>query len=417
MRDDEGDDRSRRRACAGPAPRRSISPTSPPGSTTDSGKSGSTPWDVAAGSLLIQEAGGLIGDLAGEGDYLHGGQVIAANPKIFAQMVKVLAPFQDVARSRSRQESLRFSSASSPPDPRRAYCCFQAPNPDKGQDLARNLHDNSNVIVYDDAHWQCAPRGGSRCGKHPGLGATDGSTMAARPCAAGAVGRRSPRRRRRETISRIRVMLHPYAAAPGVLPDAALARLQTLAGISLHLAGTTRTGALELDLAQPLDRADGHRAGSPPAGRSQRALGRAGLDPDACLKPQSVRASAATTELGDKLMLRLAGDPAPDWPTLLPRWSAIVGAPLVRRPPGRQRLGAEAAEQGHAGQRSARWPRCCKPIAVVQYADPVRRATAKLMPNDPKYNQQWALSDAVGGINAPAGWDLRHRQRRDASSR
>jgi hypothetical protein len=57
-----------------------------------------------------------------------------------------------------------------------------------------------------------------------------------------------------ETISRIRVMLHPYAAAPGVLPDAALARLQTLAGISLHLARTTRTGALELDLAQPLDR-------------------------------------------------------------------------------------------------------------------------------------------------------------------
>ena len=57
-----------------------------------------------------------------------------------------------------------------------------------------------------------------------------------------------------ETISRIRVMLHPYAAAPGVLPDAALARLQTLAGISLILAGTTRTGGLELDLAQPLDR-------------------------------------------------------------------------------------------------------------------------------------------------------------------
>ena len=44
---------------------------------------------------------------------------------------------------------------------------------------------------------------------------------------------------------------------------------------------------------------------------------------------QSVRASAATTDLGDKLMLRLAGDPAPDWSTLLPRWSAIVGAPLA----------------------------------------------------------------------------------------
>jgi myo-inositol-1(or 4)-monophosphatase len=56
---------------------------------------GLNPWDVAAGSLLVQEAGGLIGDLAGEGDYLHGGQVIAANPRIFAQMVTALAPFRD----------------------------------------------------------------------------------------------------------------------------------------------------------------------------------------------------------------------------------------------------------------------------------------------------------------------------------
>ena len=55
---------------------------------------GLNPWDVAAGSLLVLEAGGLIGDLAGEGDYLHGGQVIAASPKIFAQMVKELSPFR-----------------------------------------------------------------------------------------------------------------------------------------------------------------------------------------------------------------------------------------------------------------------------------------------------------------------------------
>ncbi|MBK6806382.1 MAG: inositol monophosphatase [Betaproteobacteria bacterium] len=55
---------------------------------------GLNPWDVAAGSLLVLEAGGLIGDLSGEGDYLRGGQVIAANPKIFAQMVQALSPFR-----------------------------------------------------------------------------------------------------------------------------------------------------------------------------------------------------------------------------------------------------------------------------------------------------------------------------------
>ena len=61
---------------------------------------GLNPWDVAAGSLLVQEAGGLIGDLSGEGDYLHGGQVIAANPKIFAQIVKELSPFRaDLTRT------------------------------------------------------------------------------------------------------------------------------------------------------------------------------------------------------------------------------------------------------------------------------------------------------------------------------
>jgi myo-inositol-1(or 4)-monophosphatase len=55
---------------------------------------GLNPWDVAAGSLLIIEAGGLVGDLGGESGYLYGGEVIAANPRIFAQMVKVLAPYR-----------------------------------------------------------------------------------------------------------------------------------------------------------------------------------------------------------------------------------------------------------------------------------------------------------------------------------
>lgn len=55
---------------------------------------GLNPLDVAAGSLLVLEAGGLIGDLSGEGDYLRSGQVIAANPKVFAQMVHTLSPFR-----------------------------------------------------------------------------------------------------------------------------------------------------------------------------------------------------------------------------------------------------------------------------------------------------------------------------------
>jgi myo-inositol-1(or 4)-monophosphatase len=55
---------------------------------------GLAPWDMAAGSLLIQEAGGLVGDLQGEAGYMESGNVVAGNPKIFVQMLQVLAPHQ-----------------------------------------------------------------------------------------------------------------------------------------------------------------------------------------------------------------------------------------------------------------------------------------------------------------------------------
>ena len=53
------------------------------------------PWDIAAGSLLITEAGGIVGDFSGESDadYLNKGHVLAGTPKVFAQMVPLLAPF------------------------------------------------------------------------------------------------------------------------------------------------------------------------------------------------------------------------------------------------------------------------------------------------------------------------------------
>ncbi|MGH8716124.1 MAG: inositol monophosphatase family protein [Burkholderiales bacterium] len=50
------------------------------------------PWDIAAGNLLIQEAGGLIGDFEGDDGYLESGNVVSGNPKIFAQLIKILAP-------------------------------------------------------------------------------------------------------------------------------------------------------------------------------------------------------------------------------------------------------------------------------------------------------------------------------------
>ena len=53
---------------------------------------GLSPWDMAAGSLLIIEAGGLVGDLEGNGGHLESGNIVAGNPKIFSQLVQALAP-------------------------------------------------------------------------------------------------------------------------------------------------------------------------------------------------------------------------------------------------------------------------------------------------------------------------------------
>jgi len=52
---------------------------------------GLSPWDMAAGALLIQEAGGLVGDLKGEQSFLNSGDVAAATPKVFPQLLHALA--------------------------------------------------------------------------------------------------------------------------------------------------------------------------------------------------------------------------------------------------------------------------------------------------------------------------------------
>ena len=53
---------------------------------------GLSPWDIAAGTLLITEAGGLVGDLQGEPGYLESGNIVAGSPRIFAQLLQVIAP-------------------------------------------------------------------------------------------------------------------------------------------------------------------------------------------------------------------------------------------------------------------------------------------------------------------------------------
>jgi len=54
---------------------------------------GLNPWDVAAGSLIITEAGGLVGNFTGEADFLYQREIVAGAPKVYGQLVTLLAPY------------------------------------------------------------------------------------------------------------------------------------------------------------------------------------------------------------------------------------------------------------------------------------------------------------------------------------
>jgi myo-inositol-1(or 4)-monophosphatase len=59
-------------------------------------ETGLSPWDIAAGSLLVTEAGGLIGNFTGDSDFLYQRECIAGNPKVYAQLVTLLGKYSRV---------------------------------------------------------------------------------------------------------------------------------------------------------------------------------------------------------------------------------------------------------------------------------------------------------------------------------
>ena len=54
-------------------------------------------WDVAAGSLLVTEAGGLIGNFTGESDFMEQRECLAGNPRIYGQLVQILGKYSKFA--------------------------------------------------------------------------------------------------------------------------------------------------------------------------------------------------------------------------------------------------------------------------------------------------------------------------------
>jgi len=77
-------------------------------------ETGLSPWDVAAGSLLVQEAGGLIGNFTGDSDFLEQKECVAGNPKIYGQLVAILGKYSKFAsvaeKTAVRQSTLNLAS-------------------------------------------------------------------------------------------------------------------------------------------------------------------------------------------------------------------------------------------------------------------------------------------------------------------
>ncbi|ODP30647.1 inositol monophosphatase family protein [Pandoraea sp. ISTKB] len=78
---------------------------------------GLNPWDMAAGSLLITEAGGLVGNYTGESNFLFEGEILAGNPKIYASMVKLLDAYSLTKRAAPSAKSGKTLSLNAEADP------------------------------------------------------------------------------------------------------------------------------------------------------------------------------------------------------------------------------------------------------------------------------------------------------------
>jgi myo-inositol-1(or 4)-monophosphatase len=80
---------------------------------------GLSPWDMAAGALLVTEAGGLVGNFTGEADFLHQGECLAANPKIYGQLVGVIGKYSKFASAGDKaavRQTLQDAPAAAPQD-------------------------------------------------------------------------------------------------------------------------------------------------------------------------------------------------------------------------------------------------------------------------------------------------------------
>jgi myo-inositol-1(or 4)-monophosphatase len=72
---------------------------------------GLQPWDVAAGALMVTEAGGLVGNFSGDADFLEQKECMAGNPRVYGQMVAMFGKYSNFA-STSEKAPVRATNVS-----------------------------------------------------------------------------------------------------------------------------------------------------------------------------------------------------------------------------------------------------------------------------------------------------------------
>jgi len=75
-------------------------------------ETGLQPWDVAAGSLMVTEAGGLVGNFTGEPEFLEHKECMAGNPRVYGQLVGILGKHSKFA-SAGEKAALRQANLTS----------------------------------------------------------------------------------------------------------------------------------------------------------------------------------------------------------------------------------------------------------------------------------------------------------------
>jgi myo-inositol-1(or 4)-monophosphatase len=94
-------------------------------------ETGLQPWDVAAGSLLVTEAGGLVGNFTGEAEFLEQQECMAGNPRVYGQLASILGKYSKFA-SAGEKAALRQRGTTSAP----AELADAAPDAAEGADGA-----------------------------------------------------------------------------------------------------------------------------------------------------------------------------------------------------------------------------------------------------------------------------------------